>query len=90
MLSVLASLVLGLLIATAKSSDDSEDTNMRAYAADMIVLDGTLRLCGDEALAARRALRDYATEFFHNVWPDRPSSPYIVPSEQGLEMLQRV
>lgn len=89
MLSVLASLVLGLLIATAKSSYDSEDTNLRAYAADMIILDGTLRSYGDEALAARRALRDYATELLHNVWPDRPSSPYMVPSKQGLEMLQR-
>lgn len=90
MLSLLASLVLGLLIATAKSSYDSEDTNMRAYAADMIILDGTLRFYGDEALAARRALREYAIELLHNVWPDKPSSPYIVPSEQGLELLRRV
>ncbi len=32
MLSVLASLVLGLLIATAKSSYDTKDTSVRTYA----------------------------------------------------------
>ena len=35
MLSVLASLVLGLLIATAKSSYDTKDTSVRTYAADI-------------------------------------------------------
>ena len=63
MLSVLASLVLGLLIATAKSSYDTKDTNMRSFATDIISLDETLRQYGDGALAARRALRDYATTF---------------------------
>ena len=90
MLSVLASLVLGLLIATAKSSFDAKDSSMRTYAADMILLDGTLRDYGDDALAARRALRDYAIALLHTVWPDRPSNPYIVPTERGFELITRV
>ena len=63
---------------------------MRSYAADMILLDGTLRDYGDGALAARRALRDYAISLLHTVWPDRPSNPYIVPTERGLELITRV
>ncbi len=89
MLSVLASLVLGLLIATAKSAYDPKDTNMRAFATDMIVLDATLRDYGDGALAARRALRDYANKLLHDVWPDRPSSPYLIANEEGFQSLQR-
>ena len=89
MLSVLASLVLGLLIATAKSAYNSKDTSVRTFAADMILLDETLRDYGDDALEARRALRDYATKLLHDVWPDKPASPYIIESEQGFKSLQR-
>ncbi len=56
----------------------------------MIILDETLRNYGDDALAARRALRDYATALLHTVWLDRPSNPYIVPTQQGLELLTRM
>src|SRR5580704_2465158 len=40
--SLLTSLVLGLLIASAKSTFDTNDSQMRSYAADFIVLDQTL------------------------------------------------
>jgi hypothetical protein len=69
MLSVLASLVLGLLIATAKSSYDNTDAAIRTYAADLILLDETLRDYGDSALPARRLLRDYTTVLLGSVWP---------------------
>ena len=49
MLSVLASLVLGLLIATAKGSSDTTDRDVRSYAADIIVLAETLRDYGADA-----------------------------------------
>jgi hypothetical protein len=59
MLSILASLVLGLLIASAKTSFDSTDAEMPSYAADLIVLDGTLRNYGVDAEPAREMLLDY-------------------------------
>jgi hypothetical protein len=76
MLSILASLVLGLVIATVKTSFDATNTALPAYAADLIVLDETLRDIGDEALAARRLLRDYTGFVLRDVWSDRsiPSS----------------
>jgi hypothetical protein len=90
MLSVLASLVLGLLIATAKSSYDTKDANLRSFAADMIVLDETLRDDGDEALAARRALRDYANQLLHDVWPETGGSPYLIENKEGFKFLERM
>src|SRR5436305_15075203 len=43
MISVLASLVLGLLIASAKSSFDHTNDALTSYSADLIQLDRTLR-----------------------------------------------
>ena len=89
MLSVLASLLLGLLIATAKSSYDTKDTSVRTFAADMVLLDETLRNYGDDALNARRSLRDYATDLFHSVWPDKPGNPYLIENDVAFKSLER-
>ena len=56
MLSMLASQVLGLLIATAKGSSDTTDRDVRSYAADVIVLAETLRDYGSDA--GQRWLQD--------------------------------
>src|SRR5271166_2512480 len=86
MLSVLASLVLGLLIATAKSSYDTKDTSVRTFAADMVLLDETLRNYGDDALNARRSLRDYATDLFHSVRPDKEGNPYLIENDAAFNL----
>ena len=65
MLSVLASLVLGLLIATAKGSYDSTDRGIRAYAAEMALLNETLRDYGGDASVPRDLLRQYTMECPH-------------------------
>ena len=69
MVSVLASLVLGLLVATAKSSYDTTDHSIRAYAADIALLNETLRDYGKDASRPRDALRQYTEQFLRNVWP---------------------
>ena len=63
-LSLLASLVLGLLVSTAKSSYDATETRIQNYAAELILLDETLRDYGDGALPPRRLLRSYTELFF--------------------------
>ncbi len=72
MLSVLASLVLGLLIATAKTASDATDNAVRSYAAELTVLDGTLREYGNGAEEARRHLRDYTSTLLHEAWGSHP------------------
>lgn len=69
MLSVLASLVLGLLISTAKSSYDTTDRSVRGFSADLILLNEILRDYGDTAGAPREALRRYTARAIHDTWP---------------------
>ncbi len=90
MLSVLASLVLGLLIATVKTSYDSTHAALRAYAADLTVLDETLRDYGDGALMARRELRDYTTRLLDDVWRHSNDYPFLVENRVAGELLEHV
>jgi hypothetical protein len=90
MLSVLASLILGLLIATVKTSYDATAAALRTYASDLIVLDETLRDYGDQALTPRRQLRDYAGMLLHATWPKRGGRPFIVENRESGEALERV
>lgn len=68
MLSVLASLVLGLLIATAKTSYDTTDQSIRNYAAELALLNETLRDYGGSASVPRNLLRDYTKGFLVQGW----------------------
>ena len=69
MVSVLTSLVLGLLITTAKSSSDTIEREIRGYAAELVLLDVTLRDLGADALKPRQLLRSYTARTLQDVWP---------------------
>jgi hypothetical protein len=90
MVSVLASLVLGLLIATVKTSFDGIETAVRAYSADLIVLDETLRDYGDEAAVLRRLLRDYTALLLRNVWPAAGGSAFIEEGKETGALMEHV
>ena len=75
MLSVLASLVLGLLTASAKGTFDRADQQIRSYAADLILLNEILRDYGPETRATRDILRRYTADAVHTTWPDDASVP---------------
>jgi len=90
MLSVLASLVLGLLIATVRTSYDNTATALRVYAADLTVLDETLREYGDRALEPRRRLRDYTTRLLDDVWRHPYPHPFLVENRGASERLEHV
>lgn len=68
MLTVLTSLVLGLLIATANTSSGTIDRDVRAYAADLILLDSALVDYGADADGARHLLRQYTEQTVRDVW----------------------
>ncbi|WP_167514638.1 DUF4239 domain-containing protein [Mesorhizobium intechi] len=56
---VMTSLVLGLMINSAKNTFESIDHNVHAYATELILLDRTLRQYGAEADAVRQPLVAY-------------------------------
>ena len=89
MLSVLASLVLGLLIATAKSSNDTTDTAMRSYAAELMLLDETFRDYGQDAAAPRALLRRFTEQLLHDYWPeDSVGAADSIPAGRVLEQIR--
>jgi hypothetical protein len=95
MLVTFAALVLGLMTTSAKSSFDNVGNDFRAYSADLIQLDATLREYGADAQPMRRMLRAYTAAAIASTWPQepRPPSAYYpadIPIEQGSEKLEDV
>ncbi len=70
MISILATLVLGLLTASAKATYDNTDRELRDYAADLILLDQTLRQLGAAAAPIRKELLGYTDMAVRTTWPD--------------------
>ena len=90
MLSVLASLVLGLLIATAKSTYDNAAHDTRTYAAELILLNETLRDYGDTAAEPRALLRQYTAQALQDVWPREGDAAIVVENHENGIVLERV
>jgi hypothetical protein len=90
MLSVLASLVLGLLIATAKSSYDGTDRAVRSYAAELALLNEILRDYGGDAVAPRDLLRSYTERLLQDGWPKDRERPVALEDEQARLLLEHV
>jgi hypothetical protein len=90
MLSVLASLVLGLLVATAKGSYDTTDNAIRGYAAELALLNETLRDYGASAKAPHELLRSYTEKVLRDAWPkDNQRAPAIDDENTG-QLLEQV
>ena len=89
MLSVLSSLVLGLLIATAKGSYDTSDQAVRRYAAELALLNETLRDYGADASIPRDLLRQYTTTLLHDVWPTNGAPPHL-SDEPSWRIMEQV
>jgi hypothetical protein len=70
MVATLAALVVGLLIASAKSSFDGKDTEMRQMVAHVILLDRTLAEYGPETHEIRAMFRQTFAMRLREIWPD--------------------
>lgn len=90
MLSVMASLVLGLLIATGKSTYDRADHDNRSYAADLILLNETMRDYGNAAATPRALLRQYTAQALRDVWPKPGEGPVVVENREAGQTLEHV
>ena len=88
MLSVLSSLVLAMLISTAKTNYDSTDKDLRTFSANLILLSETLRDYGGDAAVPRGLLRGYTTRMIAETWPARGEA--VVDSTASGTLLERV
>jgi hypothetical protein len=69
LLATLSALVLGLLIASAKSSFDAQRTGLQQLSTNLILLDRSLKFYGPEANEARELLRQTVTVILEHRWP---------------------
>lgn len=70
LVGTIAALVLGLLIASAKSTFDTKSGQVNTLIADAIVLDNLLAQFGPDAVAARQELRKLSGEMVDQIWND--------------------
>jgi hypothetical protein len=70
LVATMAALVLGLLIASAKSSYEAQRTGFEQVAANLIMLDNTLARFGPEASATRAQLRRTVAAALARIWPE--------------------
>ncbi len=68
LIATLSALVLGLLIATGKTSFDARVTQVRQIAANAVLLDQTLAQYGNDAANARVALRQTFGLMVDRIW----------------------
>src|SRR5438552_17765776 len=73
LLGTTAALVLGLLIASAKSSFDTQNTEVKQAAANIVLLDRALAQYGPETKDARDLIRSAIAFPLATTWPDDAS-----------------
>jgi len=92
--ATLAALVLGLLVASAKSTYDARESEINQITANVILLDNLLAKYGEEAQAARASLRQAIPPVVDRIWKEGQSvplqaSPFKAAAE-GEAFYQRV
>jgi hypothetical protein len=73
LMGTVAALVLGLMIASAKNSYDTQTTNVRQLTANLILLDELLEQYGPETRMARGMIRQAAAITVQRVWQENAS-----------------
>ena len=92
MVATVAGLVLGLLVASAKSSFDAKDAAVRQVAVQTIVLDRTLAEYGPETKEIRSFLRELMAARMQQIWPSEGDAKIAIASVgkgPGVEVIQR-
>jgi hypothetical protein len=88
LIGTMAALVLGLLIASAKSSFDTQVAELTEMSSKLVLLDRVLAHYGPEAQECRDLVRISATRTLDRLWPASGSSqPQLEPLSPGSELL---
>jgi len=75
LVGTMAALVLGLLVASAKSSYDAQSTELTQASANIILLDRLLALYGPEAKDVRENLRQVVARVIDRTWSGGRENP---------------
>src|SRR6202030_3750192 len=74
LIATIAALVLGLLIAAAKGSFDTQSGQVKQITADFILLDALLEQYGPDAQPIRAEMRSVIGPFVDRIWHERPAN----------------
>jgi hypothetical protein len=85
LVATMAALVLGLLVASAKSSYDGRIGEFNQMSANLILLDTTLEEYGSQARETRSLLRGAATLMLHRAWPQDESQVSTVVASDTID-----
>src|SRR5262252_8952655 len=85
LVGTMSALVLGLLVASAKSSYDTQSAELTQLSANIVLLDRGLALYGPETKETRALLRDMVVRFHDQMWSKDAASRISPPS--GGEIL---
>ena len=93
LVATVSALVLGLLVASAKSSFDTQSTELTQTSAKIIVLDRVLAHYGDESKEARDLLKKVSVQVLDHMWgKDTAHQPFLggpaVANEVLFEKIQ--
>ena len=86
MVSLLAALVLGLLVGTAKNKFDTSNQEIEQFAASLMLLNRELVNYGPEANDTKALLRKYTVAKIAETWPDGPGPKPGTRRSPGLEV----
>jgi hypothetical protein len=87
LIGTMAALLLGLLVASAKSSFDTKNDELTQMAAKIGFLDRVLAHYGPEASEARQMLRHFVAGAVERIWPtERSETAQLDPAASSGEM----
>jgi hypothetical protein len=89
---ILSALVLGLLVASAKTNFDTTTSEVEQFATSLSLLDGELVLFGADSGALRNSLRDFTAKMLTLTWSAESgasSAAHAAEAEQILDGVQQ-
>lgn len=91
MIATLAALVLGLLTASAKSSLDDKQSELRSVAGQVILLDRTMAEYGPETKEVREILKQNVVARLSQIWPEEGANVAVgaIGRGAGVETVQQ-
>jgi hypothetical protein len=92
LVGTMAALVLGLLVASAKSSYDAQSAELTQVSANIALLDRALALYGPETKAVRGLLRGIIAQLLDRMQPKdgTSASPMAAPSDRGEIVYEKI
>jgi len=86
LIATMTALILGLVVASAKSSFDETNASVKHFAGDLITLDRVLARYGPETMETRDLFRRVITYRVNALWPEESARPTTQPEKPVANM----